>query len=196
LYKIGNFLLASAPRESKPRTFFSKEPYDWKKELYTENLSFEFLKGKWLLDTTHLVQHAPPQPFKNVSSKDLYRRFSTIKKISKGDVWAATPDDIIDYIITRRNTKIQSSGFTEGGGYEFEISHSPTPGVVNRALTFKLPGLTFENPRVTLDGWERGLYPSTPKVVSVTQKGNDTLVTVVVSDKLKVRIEESGSALV
>jgi peptidoglycan/xylan/chitin deacetylase (PgdA/CDA1 family) len=124
LLKIGNFMLATGPIKPRP---------GWPEELLTENITFDAIKGGWLCETTHLVMPNIIQPWKNITPEDLERRFVRLLEISGGKMWAAVPEDVIDYILMRRNTEIKKC---EGG--VFKIIPQPPPGVRRRTLTFKL----------------------------------------------------------
>lgn len=93
-YKIGNYMVASG--EIHPQ-------YDWKPELLTDNLSLEFLRASWLYETSHLVMWNVPQAHKCVTPEDLTRRFARLQEISEGRLWAAKPDDVLDYVRLRRS---------------------------------------------------------------------------------------------
>ncbi len=98
LLKIGNFMVASG--KIRPRT-------GWPEKLLTKNIDLKAVKDGWLCETTHLVQPYPVQDWKNISADDLKKRFEKMLEISKGKVWAATPNEVVDYILLRRNTKVK-----------------------------------------------------------------------------------------
>lgn len=97
-YRIGNFMVASG--QIAPH-------YDWKPELLTENLNLEFLQGSWLYETSHLVMWNVPQAHKCVTPEDLTRRFTRLWDISGGRLWAAKPDEVLDYVRLRRSIGVQ-----------------------------------------------------------------------------------------
>lgn len=132
LYRIGNFMVASGQ---------ISEGYDWKKELLTENLDADFLEGAWLYETTHLVMWNVPQSHKCVTPEDLTRRFEKLRDISGGRLWAATPDQVVDYVLLRRAVSVN---VLEANSHmvKFEITGDWPVGVVDSKLTLRVAGLS------------------------------------------------------
>lgn len=131
LYKIGNFMVASGQIHAS---------YDWKPELLTPNLDLEFLRGSWLYETSHLVMWNVPQAHKCVTPEDLTRRFERLREISGGKLWAATPDDVVDYVLLRRALTVEIVR-VEPRVVEFELRGEWPVGVVNSAVSFRVVGL-------------------------------------------------------
>ncbi len=131
LYKIGNFMVASGTIAAA---------YDWKKELLTENLAADFLDGCWLYETSHLVMWDVPQPHKCITPEDLTKRFAKLVEVSGGALWAATPDDVVDYVLLRRNVyaKVVQAG---PRSVEFEVQGLWPVGVISGRLSFCISGL-------------------------------------------------------
>ncbi len=105
LLKIGNFMVASGKLRAT---------YDWPDALLTPNLAIESLQDGWLCETTHLVQPHPIQDWKNIAADDLEKRFAKLIAITRGKLWAATPEEVIDYILLRRSASIQPAS---GGAF-------------------------------------------------------------------------------
>ncbi len=131
LYKIGNFMVASGK---------ISDAYDWKDELLTDNLALDFLVGSWLYETSHLVMWNVPQSRKCITPEDLTRRFEKLRDISDARLWAAKPDDVIDYVLLRRALSVN---VIEAGPQkvQFEIAGQWPTGVINSQLSFRISGL-------------------------------------------------------
>jgi len=133
LYKIGNFMVASGKIH---------EVYDWKDELLTENLELDFLMGSWLYETSHLVMWNVPQAHKCLTPEDLTRRFERLREVSGGKLWAAKPDDVIDYVLLRRALGVNVVEQSDSE-VKFEIVGEWPVGVINSRLTFRISGLAL-----------------------------------------------------
>ena len=138
LLKIPNFMVASGAIRPRP---------GWPETLLTENLAPGTLDGGWLCETTHLVMHDTIQDWKNTTPEALDARFSRITEITDGKVWAAVPEDVIDYILLRRATTVRDSG-----GGRWEIAAAPPVGLRSYALTFRFLG---QAESVGIDGERR-----------------------------------------
>ena len=125
LLKILNFMVAEGP--------IYAETYHWPLSLTTENLTFKELQGGWLCETTHLVMPNTIQPHKNITPEGLERRFVKLLEITDKRMWAATPEDVIDYIMLRRRAVIQPIGTDE---YDLNIDFPV--GIQKRQLSFAL----------------------------------------------------------
>lgn len=136
LYKIGNFMVASG--EISPH-------YDWKRELLTDNLSLDFLRDSWLYETTHLVMWNVPQAHKCITPEDLTRRFARLQEISDGRLWAAKPDDVLDYVRLRRHVGLQVV-HSSPGEVSVEFTGTWPLGTVNPTLCLRV---TTNEPRVS-----------------------------------------------
>lgn len=58
--------------------------------------------GGWLVDMTHLVTPDPPAPWKDTTPELLNARFDCLRRVGAGTEWAAEPEEVVDYILTRR----------------------------------------------------------------------------------------------
>ena len=56
--------------------------------------------GGWLVDSARVVSESPADPERNITPALLAERFEKVAEV--GDVWRATPDEVIDYILMRR----------------------------------------------------------------------------------------------
>ena len=56
--------------------------------------------GGWLVDSARVVSDNPANPERNITPALLAERFEKVAEV--GDVWRATPDEVIDYILMRR----------------------------------------------------------------------------------------------
>ena len=133
LFDIGNYVLGSGKIPTRP---------GWPKELKTQNLTLNFLADSWLYETTHLVRWNVPQPNKNVTPEYLVERFKKLFDISGGKLWAAKPDDVIDYELMRRNLSIENIRCKDKTLF-FDIEGKWPVGVVNSFLTVKISNVKF-----------------------------------------------------
>ncbi len=176
LYRIGNFMVASGE---------ISDAYDWKDELRTGNLSLEFLEGAWLYETSHLVMWNVPQRHKCLTPEDLTRRFETLRDISGGRLWAATPDDVIDYVLLRRALAVSDVQQVEGG-LEFGLEGKWPIGVMSGRLSLRVAGLpAAEGCRAE----HVAGAPSQGQVHDIRRDGADWVVTADVAPDTRVRIK-------
>ena len=63
----------------------------------------ERVRGKWLVDVTHLVMYKTPQGHKCISPYALEGRFDQMRTQFGNDMWAANPDDVVRYRYLRRH---------------------------------------------------------------------------------------------
>jgi len=131
LHKIGNFMVASDDIHSS---------YDWKRELLTDNLDLGFLLESWLYETSHLVMWNVPQAHKCITPEDLTRRFEKLWEISGGALWAAKPDDVVDYVLLRRALSVEVIEAAERS-VTFELRGDWPVGVISSRLSFRVSGL-------------------------------------------------------
>ena len=168
LYKIGNFMVASGK---------ISDAYDWKDGLLTDNLDPAFLDGTWLYETTHLVMWNVPQSRKCITPQDLTRRFEKLRDISGGRLWAAKPDDVIDYVLLRRVLSV-SVIEADADGVQFEIAGQWPMGVINSRLSFRVVGLhSVGEPQVEFVSTAPRGGRLRSNVYSVARDGDDWIVT-------------------
>jgi peptidoglycan/xylan/chitin deacetylase (PgdA/CDA1 family) len=170
LYRVGNYLLAADGPRPRP---------GWPEELKTDRLTAAYLRGGWLLDTTHLCMDNVPQPHKCITPDALQRRFETLGELSAGRMWAARVDDVIDYILLRRTLRIENVRRDESQGLRFDVLGDWPVGLIDARLTLRIRGADFgEPPQVS----QNALPGSTcvlrrTEVESVRPDGQDWLVT-------------------
>lgn len=168
LYKIGNFMVASGQ---------IRAGYDWKRQLLTANLDLEFLHGSWLYETTHLVMCNVPQSHKCTTLEDLARRFATLAEISGGKLWAATPDEVIDYVLLRRSITTEITR-TEPRLVEFELQGQWPLGVISSRLSFLISGLPAAGDcQVSLESSSMPSGRMRSQVYSTCKCGDDVVLT-------------------
>ena len=118
--------------------------------LRTEQVDLAAVRDTWVIETTHLVQHDPIQAHKNVSCDDLERRLQRIHEIGNGQYWAAVPEDVIDYILMRRHTRVETRERDDRTTVVLDPGEVPV-GVRKRTLSLALPsrvsGLSGEKQR-------------------------------------------------
>jgi len=181
LYKIGNSMVASGGFRPRP---------GWPEEMRTENLTLGFLMGSWVYETSHLCLWNVPQAHKCITPEYLTRRFEKMTDISDGKLWAATPDDVIDYVLMRRHIKIENVRATDHG-VAFDVGGEWPVGVMNSLLTLRVSGVAFESvPAVTSElHVHPGGYNLHHTVESMAPDGNDWLVTMQLAPQRTVRFE-------
>ena len=172
LYKIGNIVVASGT--IRPRA-------GWPEELLLENLQPEFLDGSWLYETSHLVMWNVPQDHKCVTPEYLTRRFARLRELSGDALWAATPDDVIDYVLMRRNLEVDNVR-AEKLRVSFDIGGRWPVGVVNPELTFRISApvgsAPDREPTVSFDfHLKEGGYHSHSRVGDIRRDRDDWIIT-------------------
>lgn len=105
----------------------------------------------WLVDSALLASEDPADPEREISPALLAERFAKVAEV--GDVWRATPDEVIDYILTRRAAHPREYRATdEAITFCMEAPRIPER-VQNRELTFTMDvPSTWQAPVVTSDG--------------------------------------------
>ncbi len=181
LYKIGNCMVASGgfrPREG------------WPEELKTENLSLEFVEGSWVYETSHLCMWEVPQPHKCVTPEYMTRRFEKLHEISEGKLWAAKPDDVIDYEMMRRSLQIKNVR-TENGTLLFNVEGEWPVGVINSTVTLRISGTNFKKaPSIEQEFHKHeGGYSVHKEIESIVPDGNDWLITLQLAPHRTVKLQ-------
>jgi len=169
LYRIGNGMVASGGFRPRP---------GWPEEMKTENLSLDFVEDSWVYETSHLCMWNVPQPWKCVTPEYMTRRFERLSEISDGRLWAATPDDVIDYVLLRRSLSIGNVRDAEDG-IAFDVGGEWPVGVVNSLLTLRISGADFERPPVVESELHEhaGGYGLHTDVEALERDGDDWLIT-------------------
>ena len=141
--------------------------------------------GGWLVDSARVVSESPADPERNITPALLAERFEKVAEV--GDVWRATPDEVIDYILTRRAAHPRALHTTdEAITFHMEAPRIPER-VQSRELTFTLDTpRAWHRPVVTVDG--------TP-ITGVTALTEDRMrFTLPVHDGQQMRISKAVDA--
>ena len=188
LYRIGNCMVAVGGFRPRP---------GWPEELKTENLSLGFLQDSWLYETTHLCLWDVPQAHKCVTPEYLTRRFEVLQEISDGKLWAATPDDVIDYELLRRNLRIAAAR-PEDDGVVFDVEGEWPVGVINSVVTLRVSGVDWSQAPVVEQEYHQvpGGYSAHDQIEEIAADGGDWLITMQLAPGRTVRVgphlEERG----
>jgi len=180
LYRIGNYLVASGEIRARP---------GWPEELKTENLTLDFLRDAWLYETSHLCRWNVPQAHKCVTPEFMTARFAKLREISGGRLWAAKPDDVVDYELLRRHLRIGNVR-AEEGGVEFDVEGEWPVGVINSSVTLRVSGAGPGAPP-EVDQEFRSLpggYAAHDQVESAERDGDDWLITMQLAPGRRVHL--------
>jgi peptidoglycan/xylan/chitin deacetylase (PgdA/CDA1 family) len=131
----------------------------WPKELLNENLNSDYLQDSWLYDTTHLVMWNVPQNYKCTTPEHLTERFKKLVAVSNGKMWAAKPDDVLDYIMLRENLSIDNVE-EKLNELTFDINGKWPIGVLNYFITIKISGLDYKSDIHVKQSLEKNCAPS------------------------------------
>ncbi len=183
LYDIANFIQGSG-----------KIPPRWPQELATSHLTLDFLQDSWLYETTHLVRWQTPQNNKNVTPDYLADRFSKLEELSQGKLWAAKPDDVIDYELMRRSLSIENVRHEETA-ITFDVEGNWPVGVVNSFLTLRLSGISCREGLQIEKTHNRHVaeaFLEKPnlhgRIEQIVKEGNDWLITMQLAPGYEVSI--------
>lgn len=105
----------------------------------------------WLVDSAQFVSDDPADPERDITPALLGERFSKVAEV--GDVWRATPDEVIDYILLRRTAHPRGYCAADDAiTFYMEAPRIPER-VQNRQLTLtaEVPS-AWQNSLVTSDG--------------------------------------------
>lgn len=169
LYKIGNCMVASGGFRPRP---------GWPEELKTERLSLDFVKDSWVYETSHLCMWDVPQAHKCVTPEYMTARFEKLNAISGGKLWAAKPDDVIDYELMRRHLRIENIHVRENA-LCFDVDGEWPVGVMNSTVTLRISGWkTDHTPHIeqTFHRTEGG-YAMHRAIESIVRDGDGWLLT-------------------
>ena len=139
------------------------------------NLRHAQVEGGWVIDYCHCPLEAPVHPNKDCSEAQLRRRFETVLAEGGDAVWCANPDEVIDYHLTRRHTRIETVRETEEERrYQLTLEGLPA-GVGSRALTLEVevPAAWCRNPTVRIDGAARPAELLRPRRLRFTVESAD-----------------------
>jgi hypothetical protein len=131
----------------------------------------------WIIDYCHCPLEAPVHRNKDCSEAQLRRRFEAVLAEGGDAVWCANPDEVIDYHLTRRHTRVEADDERSGDGatgrrgetaeqrYRLRLDGLPS-GVECRALTLEaeVPAAWCQRPVVWIG--ERLVAPSPDRPVA------------------------------
>ena len=105
-------------------------------------------------------------------------RFSKLHEISNGELWAAKPDDVIDYELMRRNIRIENVRQADGK-ISFDVAGEWTVGAMNCIVTLRISNSGFDvTPEIEQEFHvAEGGYAVHNEVESIKQAGDDFLLT-------------------
>ena len=141
--------------------------------------------GGWLVDSARVVSDNPANPERNITPALLAERFEKVAEV--GDVWRATPDEVIDYILMRRAAHPRAL-HTSDEAITFYMEAPRIPErVQSRELTF-----TLDTPRA----WQRSQVTSDgAPVAGVTALAEGRIrFTMAVADGQEVRVSAAENA--
>ena len=141
--------------------------------------------GGWLVDSARVVSESQADPERNITPALLAERFEKVAEV--GDVWRATPDEVIDYILMRRAAHPRAL-HTSDEAITFHMEAPRIPERVrNRDLTF-----TLDTPRA----WQRSQVTSDgAPVAGVTALAEGRIrFTMAVADGQEVRVSAAANA--
>lgn len=168
MYKIGNIMVGSDGFRPRP---------GWPEQLRSENLAADFLRDSWLLETSHLCMWDAPQAHKCVTPTYMSRRFARLMEISDGKLWAARPDDVIDYELTRRSLSI-TDVHMDNGVLQFSLSGIWPVGIMSCRQTFRISAVSAESkPRVRILTDEQCGAAYYNQIYDIVCDGNNLLLT-------------------
>ena len=139
----------------------------------------------WLIDSARCVSEDPADTERDITPALLGERFAKVAEV--GDVWRATPDEVIDYLLLRRAAHPRGYRATDEA-IEFWMEAPGIPErVQNRELTFTMDvPPAWQRPRVTSDG---------SAVTDVAQLAEHRIrFTLPVADCQQMRIENAADA--
>jgi peptidoglycan/xylan/chitin deacetylase (PgdA/CDA1 family) len=129
----------------------------------------------WIIDYCHCPLEKAVHPNKDCSAAQLRRRFETVLSEGGDAVWCANPDEVIEYHVTRRHTRIAMVDSGPGRQtYRLTFDGLP-PQVTRRTLTLDatVPAAWCEAPRVWVDGREQAADLVRPRVLRLTTDVRD-----------------------
>lgn len=183
LYKIGNCMVAVGGFRPRP---------GWPEEMKTENLSLDFVKDAWIYETSHLCMPDVPQQWKCVTPDYMTQRFEALNEISDGKLWAAKPDDVIDYVLMRRNLCIENVREQESG-LAFDVAGDWPVGVINSSVTLRVGGLSSNTPPAVENEFHEhaGGLSLHNEIADIVPDGDDWLVTMQLAPQRTVHVRKN-----
>lgn len=121
-------------------------PAPWRRQFDPyDRLSLALEHRGWVVDSLVSACPEPSHFHTEISVNSLARRFEKVREAGDSNVWCAVPEEIVDYTLTRRATRvIPGTGGPEGNEYLLNV-HAIDPAVKRRVLTFRVSGLRERN---------------------------------------------------
>jgi hypothetical protein len=85
--------------------------------------------GGWIVDYTHSVEPQPLAQWKDATPDVLEARFDCLRRVGNGQEWAAEPEEIVNYILTREAASV-ASATAKAGYFSFRLHLGYTPARV------------------------------------------------------------------
>ena len=127
---LGRVALAEEGPPPRRRAF---DPYD--------RLALADEQSGWVVDCTEYATPEPIRPDREITPAYLGRRFEKVREAGGGEVWCATPEEVLDYMLTQRATRIvPGEGSPQGNEYLLRVA-GLSPRVRRRVLTLRVSGL-------------------------------------------------------
>ncbi|MBI4551373.1 MAG: hypothetical protein HY710_03845, partial [Candidatus Latescibacteria bacterium] len=126
--------------------------------------------GGWIIDYCHCPLETPVHRNKDCSADQLRRRFETVLAEGGDEVWCAVPEEVMDYHLTRRQTRIETLAETpEERRYRLRLD-GLSDRVTCRTLTVdaEVPAAWCRSPAVWVDGQPRPASLVRPRTLRVT----------------------------
>jgi hypothetical protein len=135
LFSLGRVALAEEGLPPRRRHF---DPH--------ERLALAHEQGGWVIDGVQCASPEPLRPDMELTPKSLARRFEKVRDFGEAGVWCATVEDVADYVLTARATRVSpGQGGPEGNEYVLSVADL-SRRVRRRALTFRVSGIRREEP--------------------------------------------------
>jgi len=110
--------------------------------------------GGWVVDITHAVEPEPLALWKDSTPDILDARFDCLRRVGDGQEWAAEPEEIVDYILTRRAASVHDvHKGAERLSFRLELGGIPEPVKCREiSVTTQLSTAASSPPTVWVDG--------------------------------------------
>jgi len=127
-------------------------------------------RSAWVIDYCHCPSPNIPHENKDVYIHEHRARLEAMLELGGDEVWPATVEEVVDYILCRRHAKIEP-GQEEDGGRVFQLSLPGLPvPVAYRQLTVDItvPPALQRCPRLVLNGQRQPALLVAPGVLRAT----------------------------
>lgn len=113
--------------------------------------------GGWVVDITHAVEPEPLALWKDTTPDILDARFDCLRTVGGGQEWAAEPEEVVDYILTRRAASVEDVR-TGSARLSFRLTLGGVPRAVRCreiSVSAQLSAIASCPPVVSVDGRAR-----------------------------------------